>query len=43
MHKLSCVVVPEDFTLLDYKIREVGPTCIEIGEKNSLNEKDPFP
>ena len=42
MHKLSSVVAPEDFALLDHKIREAIPTGMEICKKNSLNEKDLF-
>ena len=42
MHKLSSVVAPDDFALLDHKIREAVPTGMEICAKNSLNEKDLF-
>lgn len=42
MHKLSSVVTPENFALLDHKIREAIPTGMEICEKNSLNEKELF-
>ena len=42
MHKLSSVVVPENFALLDHKIRETVPTGMDICEKNSLNEKELF-
>lgn len=42
IHKLSSVVTPADFTLLDHKIREAIPTGMEICEKNSLNEKELF-
>ena len=42
MHRLSCAVAPEVFTLLDHKIREAIPTGTEICEKNSLNEKELF-
>ena len=42
MHKLSSAVAPEDFALLDYKIRETIPTGTEICPKNSLNEKELF-
>lgn len=42
MHKLSSVVMPEDFALLDHKIREAIPTGMEICQKNSLNEKELF-
>ena len=42
MHKLSSAVAPEDFALLDHKIREAIPTGTEICAKNSLNEKELF-
>lgn len=42
MHRLSSVVAPEDFALLDHRIREAIPTGMEICAKNSLNEKDLF-
>ena len=42
MHRLSSVVTPEDFALLDHKIREAIPTGTEICKKNSLNEKELF-
>lgn len=42
MHRLSSVVAPEDFALLDHKIRAAIPTGMEICEKNSLNEKELF-
>jgi len=42
MHRLSSVVAPEDFALLDHKIREAIPTGMEICKKNSLNEKELF-
>ena len=42
MHRLSSVVAPEDFALLDHKIRGAIPTGMEICEKNSLNEKELF-
>ena len=42
MHRLSSAVAPEDFALLDHKIREAIPTGTEICEKNSLNEKELF-
>lgn len=42
MHKLSTKVRPEDFELLDHRIREVIPTGANICAKNSLNEKDLF-
>lgn len=37
MHKLSSAVAPEDFALLDHKIRETIPTGMEICEKNMEN------
>lgn len=42
MHKLSSAIAPENFALLDHKIREAIPTGMEICEKNSLNEKELF-
>ena len=42
MHRLSSVVAPEDFALLDHRIREAIPTGTEICAKNSLNEKELF-
>ena len=42
MHRLSTTVNPDDFTLLDHRIRETVPTGTEICEKNSINEKDLF-
>lgn len=42
MHRLSCAVRPEDFPLLDHRIRETVPTGMEICPKNSLNEKELF-
>ena len=42
MHRLSSMAAPEDFALLDHKIREAVPTGTEICEKNSLNEKELF-
>lgn len=42
MHRLSSAVAPEDFALLDYRIRNAIPMGREICEKNSLNEKDLF-
>ena len=42
MHRLSSVVAPEDFALLDHRIREAIPTGMEICRKNSLNEKELF-
>lgn len=40
MHKLSSIVAPENFALLDHRIREAIPTGMEICKKNSLNEKE---
>lgn len=42
MHKLSAAVNPQDFPLLDHRIREVIPTGTDICAKNSLNEKEFF-
>lgn len=42
MHKLSCSVNPEDYPLLDHRIREAIPTGTDIFAKNSLNEKELF-
>lgn len=42
MHRLSAPVNPEDYALLDHRIREAIPTGIEICQKNSINEKDFF-
>ena len=42
MHKLSDTVSPDDFALLDQRIREVIPTGTSICAKNSLNEKELF-
>lgn len=42
MHQLSCRVDPNDFALLDYRIRETIPMGKEICSKNSLNEKELF-
>lgn len=42
MHRLSCAVNPEDFPLLDHRIREAIPTGQDICKKNSLNEKELF-
>ena len=38
MHRLTATVSPEDFALLDHRIRETVPTGTEICEKNSINE-----
>lgn len=40
MHRLSAPISPEDFALLDHRIRETVPTGTDICAKNSLNEKD---
>ena len=42
MHRLSVAINPDDFALLDHRIRETVPTGTEICEKNSINEKDLF-
>ena len=42
MHRLSSVINPDDFALLDHRIRETVPTGTEICVKNSINEKDLF-
>lgn len=42
IHKLSSTVNPDDFALLDHRIREVIPTGTNICDKNSLNEKELF-
>lgn len=42
MHKLSATVKPDDFALLDHRIRETIPTGNNICVRNSLNEKDLF-
>lgn len=42
MHRLSVPIIPEDFPLLDHRIRETVPTGTAICAKNSLNEKDFF-
>ena len=42
MHKLSAAMNPDDFALLDHRIRETVPTGTEICEKNSINEKNLF-
>ena len=42
MHRLSSAVAPEDFALLDHRIREAIPTGMEICSKNCLNEKELF-
>ena len=42
LHRLSSLVAPEDYALLDHKIRDTVPTGMNICEKNSLNEKELF-
>lgn len=42
MHRLSGRVNPEDFPLLDHRIREAVPMGSEICLKNSVNEKELF-
>lgn len=42
MHKLSATVNPDDYTLMDHRIREATPTGTNICAKNSLNEKELF-
>lgn len=42
MHKLSEVINPGDFILLDHRIRETIPTGNEICSRNSLDEKNLF-
>lgn len=42
MHRLSATVNPDDYALLDHRIREVIPTGTNICVKNSLNEKELF-
>lgn len=42
MHRLSTTVNPDDYALLDHRIREVIPTGTNICVKNSLNEKELF-
>lgn len=42
MHKLTATVKPDDFALLDHRIREVIPMGTELCPKNSLNEKELF-
>ena len=42
MHRLSFAINPNDFPLLDHRIREVIPTGADICQKNSLNEKELF-
>lgn len=40
MHRLSAKVSPDDYALLDRRIRETVPTGNKICDKNSLNEKE---
>ena len=42
MHRLSAAMNPDDFALLDHRIRETVPMGTEICSKNSINEKDLF-
>lgn len=42
MHRLSAAINPDDFLLLDHRIRETVPTGTDICAKNSLNEKEFF-
>lgn len=42
MHRLSAAMNPDDFVLLDHRIRETVPMGTEICSKNSINEKDLF-
>ena len=42
MHRLSYAVNNNDIPLLDHRIREAIPTCADICQKNSLNEKELF-
>lgn len=42
MHRLSSIVRPEAFALLDHRIRETIPAGKQICDKNSLNEKELF-
>lgn len=42
IHRLSAPVKPEDFPILDHRIREAIPMGKEICTKNSLNEKELF-
>ncbi len=42
MHRLSCNISPDDFPLIDHRIREAIPTGSELCPKNSLNEKELF-
>ncbi|MDE6416589.1 MAG: RtcB family protein [Duncaniella sp.] len=42
MHRLSATVNPDDFPLLDHRIRECIPMGTEICDANRLNEKEMF-
>lgn len=42
MHRLSVTLNPDDFALLDHRIREAIPMGTEICTRNSLNEKELF-
>lgn len=42
MHKLSINITPQDFELLNHRIREAVPTGAEVCAKNSINEKELF-
>lgn len=42
IHRLSAPVNPEDFPILDHRIREAIPMGTEICANNSLNEKELF-
>lgn len=42
MNRLSAAMNPDDFVLLDHRIRETVPMGTEICSKNSINEKDLF-
>lgn len=42
MHRLSEPVTPDDFALLDHRIREAIPMGSELCARNSINEKELF-
>lgn len=42
MHRLSSPVMPDDYALLDHRIREAIPMGSELCAHNSLNEKELF-
>ena len=42
MHRLSRPVDPDDFALLDHRIREAVPTGMDLCAKNSITEKELF-